>query len=81
MPEGTALIHRLVTKVLENPGAENIFDGICENELQIIKTNFDDYIMYIWMHLGDTRFNRSGYRTATDILNKKLSTIRRAHAN
>ena len=41
-------------------------------DISDMKKNYDDFLMYIWMILGDTRFNRLGYRNATDELSKQL---------
>ena len=42
------------------------------HDISVMKQNYDDFLMYIWMFLGDTRFNRLGYRNATDELSKQL---------
>ena len=33
---------------------------------------FDDYLLSLWMRIGDTAFNRMGYRNATDDLLEQL---------
>jgi len=37
-----------------------------DRQITSIKKHYDNYLMYIWLSLGDTRFNRCGYRNATD---------------
>lgn len=46
---------------------------LTNDDAEVIKRNFDNYLMYIWLHLGDTKFNRAGYREATDILQAKIN--------
>ena len=36
---------------------------------------FDDYILAVWMSMGDTAFNRSGYRKVTDDLFEHLTSL------
>lgn len=60
-------------KVQKSISGQKIDLSDCDSsDLEAMKQNYDDFIMYIWMFLGDTRFNRLGYRTATDELSKKL---------
>lgn len=42
-----------------------------------MEEKIDDYVMYIWMTLGDTRYNRSGYRNAVDTLTNKILNRRK----
>ena len=44
-------------------------------EIDIIRALYDDYLMNIWLHLGDTNFNRLGYRHATDVLSNELQKV------
>ena len=45
---------------------------LSQKDVNVIREKFDDYLMYIWLHLGDNNFNRQGYRKATDILCNEL---------
>ena len=75
---GFSLIHRCITH-LRDPDSEYM-PPLSEQEVEVTKKKLDDYVMYIWVHLGDTRYNRQGYRNAveklTKILNKKQTTRR-----
>jgi len=33
---------------------------------------FDEYLYTTWMHMGDTTFNRTGYRNSTDFVLEHL---------
>ena len=66
---GFTTIHKYVQSL--RGGVNNLCD-MTSQEKVLIEESFDDYIMYIWLHLGDTLFNRNGYRNATDILSKKI---------
>ena len=71
---GISLTHKIVKKIMRFQDDQNQKEiQLNTDDLKIIAENFDDYLMYIWMHLGDTRFNREGYREATDILQKKIT--------
>ncbi len=37
-----------------------------------MKAVLDDYLFSLWMSMGDTAFNRSGYRNATDLVIEHL---------
>jgi len=37
-----------------------------KDEIDGMITCFDDYLFSTWLNLGDTAFNRLGYRNATD---------------
>lgn len=66
---GLSLVHRYVKTLMHT-------DNSClpeDKEINILKRNLDDYVMYIWMQLGDTRYNRSGYRNAVDKLTQLLN--------
>lgn len=71
-PKSGGLIHNVVTSLMTAKDPEEVFKKISKEDLNTISENFDDYIMYIWLHLGDTRFNKAGYRNATDALIKKI---------
>jgi len=42
-------------------------------ERKILKDVFSDYLMYIWMVLGDTRCNREGYTTASVMIEDHIN--------
>ena len=66
---GFSLIHHHVKRLMNN---ESDVD-FTEKEASILSEKIDDYEMYIWLQLGDTRYNRSGYRNAVDKLNQLLN--------
>lgn len=66
--KGFGEIHKTVQSLISDKNYD--LDAV---DLASIKRNFDNYLMYIWLHLGDTRFNREGYREATDILQAKIN--------
>ncbi len=72
LPPGISLTHKVTTDIISCLKTSKAFPKLSDEEVRIIKRNFEDYMMYIWMHLGDTRFNRSGYRNATDILSNQI---------
>ena len=60
---------------------DNLIENLCQGkdvdfrkysleERKIMCHSYDDYLLYIWMNLGDTNFNRLGYRQATDIFER-----------
>lgn len=65
----------LVSELVEKTRTTHDCDLSCytETEINLIKTLYDDYLMYIWLHLGDTRFMRRGYQNATSIVEKTLT--------
>lgn len=67
-PAGISLTHSVVTSLIDAKDPEIVLKALSKKDKKVIKENFDDYMMYIWVHLGDTRFNRHGYRKATDIV-------------
>ena len=83
LPPGISLTHKVTTEIMSEKKEAEAINNLSHEEKDLIKKNFDDYMMYIWMHLGDTRFNRSGYRKATDILSNKIfnNSDRSKHAN
>jgi hypothetical protein len=50
-------------------------------EIDMIRSLYDDYLMNIWFHLGDTNFNRLGYRNATDHLSRELQILNQEKIN
>ena len=56
-------------------------DLYSRDEVAIISHALNEYIMHIWSHLGDTQFNRHGYRQATDLLDKKLAQHKQENDN
>ena len=66
--KGLGEIHATVQSLIRDKNYD-----LESTDLGVIERNFDNYLMYIWLHLGDTRFNREGYREATDILQAKIN--------
>ena len=50
-------------------------------EIEIIRHASSDYILHIWTHIGDTHFNRHGYRQATDSIEKQLNLLKQENTN
>lgn len=67
---GFSLINEKIQQIRE--GKDFCVSDLHQKDIQIMREKFQDYLMYIWLHLGDTRFNRQGYRKATDILCNEL---------
>ena len=67
------LTHSAMLKTIED-GVFNA-DVFTPKELKTIQEVFFEYMMYIWLDLGDTRCNREGYTSASiaisDYFNKK----------
>ena len=57
------LAHSAMLKTIED-GVFNP-DVFTSEELKTIQEVFFEYMMYIWLDLGDTRCNREGYTTAS----------------
>lgn len=66
---GFSLIHQHVKRLMSNQKDLQID----KREISILRQKIDDYEMYIWLRLGDTRYNKSGYRNAVDKLNQLLN--------
>ena len=62
-----------VEKKMENavPFCRDISKDTVDGMLSV----FDDYILAVWMSMGDTAFNRSGYRKVTDDLFEHLTSL------
>jgi hypothetical protein len=56
---------------LHIPFCKNLSDDTVEGMLEV----YDDYILAVWMSMGDTAFNRTGYRKITDDLFEHLTTL------
>ena len=68
---GFCLIHSNIKKLM---AGQNPLDlKISHKEASVIKKKLDDYLMYIWALMGDTRYNRSGYRAAFESLEKLIN--------
>ena len=54
-------------KAMKATISKGVFDpcDFTSEELQTIQEVFFEYLMYIWLDLGDTRCNREGYTTAS----------------
>ena len=69
--------YSLVANLLETARATSkcSLSGYSKQEIELSKSIFDDYIMYIWLHLGDTRFMNRGYQTAANVVEETFKTI------
>ena len=77
---GLSLTHKKVNEIISAKDDSPLLH-LTKSEIQIVENNLQDYLMYIWLQMGDTRFNRSGYRNAIDILEKNLTKTRRTNAS
>ena len=68
---GYSLVHSKVKQLMNNPDCRML--EINSSEGMVIKKTLDDYLMYIWLSLGDTRYNRSGYRNAFEALEQHIN--------
>ena len=50
-------------------------------EIEIIRHATSDYVLHIWTFLGDTQYNRQGYRQAIDLLEKQLAKYTQENDN
>jgi len=75
----------LVSQLIQNAraGKKINLSLYSRDEIEIIRHAQRDYIMHIWSILGDTQFNRQGYRQATDLLERQLKLCKQEsiHAN
>jgi hypothetical protein len=73
----------LVSKLVQNhrAGKKINLNLYSRDEIEIIRHASSDYIIHIWSYLGDTRFNRHGYRQATDTLEKQLNLYKQENNN
>ena len=67
----------LVSNLLETARKTNAcsLDEYTDQEIELTKSLFDEYIMYIWLHLGDTRFMKRGYQSAVNVVEETFKTI------
>ena len=70
---GMSVISSIIQRL--RSGEEVDVSKLPPTEIKLINSLYDDYLMNIWMHLGDTRFNRLGYRNATDYLSRELQKL------
>tara|TARA_B100000424_G_C22630804_1_gene349632 strand:+ start:148 stop:375 length:228 start_codon:yes stop_codon:yes gene_type:complete len=68
---GHSLVHSKVKQLMKNPDCHLLKIEAAEGA--VIKKTLDDYLMYIWMFLGDTRYNKSGYRKAFENLSHYIN--------
>ena len=68
---GHSLVHSKVKQLIKNPDCHLL--KINPTEGLVIKKTLDDYLMYIWLSLGDTRYNKSGYRNAFESLSHYIN--------
>ena len=59
-------ISRQVLRLLDNPTAE--LTKISYEDMQQYRVEMDSFLEDVWLQIGDTEFNRSGLRNATDKL-------------
>ena len=76
---GVSLASQLVQNA--RSGKKINLDLYSRDELAIISHALSDYIIHVWTYLGDTHFNRKGYRQATDLLEKKLAQHKQENDN
>ena len=76
---GISLVIHLVEKARH--GKKINLDLYSTDVLSIIEHAQNDYVIHIWHHLGDTNFNRKGYRQATDMLAKQLKISKQEKNN
>ena len=69
---GFSLIHGHVKILMKNHPKKDL--SLCDKEVKIISETLDDYLMYIWMQMGDTRYNNSGYRSAIETLSQHINS-------
>ena len=69
--------YSLVANLLESARNTNkcCLDDYSKQEIELARSLFDDYIMYIWLHLGDTRFMNRGYQLAANVVEETFKTI------
>ena len=65
---GFLLLDDLIKKLSQGKSVD--FEKYSLEERKKMCRIYDDYLLYIWVNLGDTNFNRAGYRKATDIFEK-----------
>ena len=66
-----SLIHRVVKRTIRDGFVDS--SRITHDELKHLKESFSDYLMYIWMALGDTRCNKEGYTTASVMIEDHIN--------
>ena len=65
---GFTLLDDLIKKLSQGKSVD--FEKYSPEERKKMCQAYDDYLLYIWIDLGDTNFNRLGYRKATDIFER-----------
>jgi len=68
---GYGLIHFHLKKIMSGKSPDDLH--LSQKEIKIIKRKLDAYLMYIWTLMGDTRYNRSGYRNAFESLEQHIN--------
>ena len=73
----------LVSQLVQNSraGKKINLELYSRAQIEIIRHASSNYIIHIWTLLGDTQFNRQGYRQATDLLEKKLAQHKQENTN
>ena len=59
-------VSHYVLELMENP--EYDLASLSDSVLEMCGKELDTFLEEVWLHVGDTEFNRSGLRNATDIL-------------
>jgi len=67
---GWGIAHYAMVKTIEHQRFPE--EQFTLRELGILKEVFSDYLMYIWMLLGDTKCNRKGYTTASVMIDEYI---------
>jgi hypothetical protein len=68
---GWGVAHDAMVKTIESQRFPK--EKFSSQEKKILKEVFSDYLMYIWMVLGDTRCNREGYTTASVMIEQYIN--------
>ena len=67
------IIEKLVEERIESN--QPFKPGLSQDDIKGMHAVFDDYLFSVWINLGDTAFNRLGYRNATDDLLEHLAKL------
>ena len=59
-------LSKLVLEILETGTTD--FSKLTQLEVEQYYSELDDFMHDVWLQIGDTEFNRSGLRNATDSL-------------
>ena len=59
-------VSKQVLKIIENPKED--LSKLSQEDLLVFRAEMDNFLEDVWIQVGDTEFNRSGLRNATDLL-------------